>query len=88
MVSHYILLPGPPHEMEPMFTNEATPYLFGILGKQEVITSRVLKFYGIGEAELEFRIQDILGKANKSISSTHLRLPERLRYVSLPKRVR
>lgn len=59
---HYILLPGPPHEMEPMFTNEATPYLLGVIGKQEVITSRVLNFYGIGEAELEFRIQDLLEK--------------------------
>lgn len=58
----YILLPGPPHEMEPMFENEAIPYLLGALGKKEVIVSRVLKFYGIGEAELEFRIQAILEK--------------------------
>jgi len=58
----YILLPGPPHEMEPMFTEEAIPYLLGVTGKQEVITSRVLKFYGIGEAELEHRIQLILEK--------------------------
>lgn len=56
----YILLPGPPHEMEPMFTDEAIPYLLGATGKKEVITSRVLKFYGIGEAELENRIQSIL----------------------------
>ncbi|HJF31801.1 MAG TPA: competence/damage-inducible protein A [Sporosarcina psychrophila] len=58
----YILLPGPPHEMEPMFTDEAIPYLLGAAGKKEVITSRVLKFYGIGEAELEHRIQHILEK--------------------------
>jgi nicotinamide-nucleotide amidase len=58
----YILLPGPPHEMEPMFTDEAIPYLLGATGKKEVITSRVLKFYGIGEAELENRIQSILEK--------------------------
>ncbi|MBE1553394.1 competence/damage-inducible protein A [Sporosarcina limicola] len=56
----YVLLPGPPHEMEPMFIDEAIPYLLGVLGKIEVITSRVLKFYGIGEAELEYRIQPIL----------------------------
>ena len=59
---HYILLPGPPHEMQPMFVNEAIPYLLSASGKQEVITSRVLKFYGIGEAELEHRIQSILEK--------------------------
>ncbi|WP_438317793.1 competence/damage-inducible protein A [Sporosarcina sp. FA9] len=67
--THYILLPGPPHEMEPMFTNEATPYLFSVIGKQELIKSRILKFYGIGEAELEFRIQDLLEKqANPTIA--------------------
>jgi len=58
----YILLPGPPHEMEPMFTDEAIPYLLGVTGKHDVITSRVLKFYGIGEAELEHRIQPVLDK--------------------------
>ncbi|MDN4607397.1 competence/damage-inducible protein A [Sporosarcina highlanderae] len=56
----YILLPGPPHELEPMFEKEAIPYLLGALGKQEVIVSRVLKFYGVGEAELEDRVQGIL----------------------------
>lgn len=57
---HYILLPGPPHEMQPMFVDEAIPYLLMQTGKQEIITSQVLKFYGIGEAELEYRIQPIL----------------------------
>ena len=56
------LLPGPPHEMGPMFEKEALPYLLGTSGKREVIVSRVLKFYGIGEAELEFRVQSILEK--------------------------
>lgn len=58
----YILLPGPPHEMGPMFEKEALPYLLGTSGKREVIVSRVLKFYGIGEAELEFRVQSIIEK--------------------------
>jgi len=57
---YYILLPGPPHELKPMFENEVTPLLMGVNGKEEVIISRVLKFYGIGEAELEDRIQSIL----------------------------
>ncbi|WP_432359228.1 competence/damage-inducible protein A [Sporosarcina sp. UB5] len=58
----YVLLPGPPHEMEPMFEKEAIPYLLGTIGKREVIVSRELKFYGIGEAELEYRVQSILEK--------------------------
>lgn len=58
----YLLLPGPPHEMKPMFEKEAIPFLLGVLGTNDVIASRVLKFYGIGEAELEDRVQTILDK--------------------------
>ncbi|WP_248511809.1 CinA family nicotinamide mononucleotide deamidase-related protein, partial [Sporosarcina sp. NCCP-2222] len=58
----YLLLPGPPHEMKPMFEKEAIPFLLGALGTNDVIASRVLKFYGIGEAELEDRVQTIIDK--------------------------
>lgn len=58
----YMLLPGPPHEMEPMFQFEAKPKLIRLLNKEDVIMSHVLRFYGIGEAELEDRLQDILDK--------------------------
>ncbi|GKV64125.1 MULTISPECIES: competence/damage-inducible protein A [unclassified Sporosarcina] len=58
----YILLPGPPHELEPMFENEAIPYLMGVYGKQDIISSKVLKLQGIGESELEVRIQSLLEK--------------------------
>ncbi|MFC4712419.1 competence/damage-inducible protein A [Planococcus dechangensis] len=58
----YMLLPGPPHEMEPMFQFEAKPKLIRLLNKEDVILSHVLRFYGIGEAELEDRLQDILDK--------------------------
>lgn len=56
----YMLLPGPPHEMEPMFRDEAIPYLQRISGSQEIIVSTVVKFFGIGEAELENKVQDLL----------------------------
>jgi nicotinamide-nucleotide amidase len=56
----YILLPGPPKELEPMFQFEAKPLLARRLGHSAVIESHVLRFYGIGEAELEVRIADIL----------------------------
>lgn len=56
----YILLPGPPKEMEPMFQLEAKPVLARWLNQGEVIISHVLRFYGIGEAELETRILDLL----------------------------
>ncbi|KGR73963.1 competence/damage-inducible protein A [Ureibacillus sinduriensis] len=56
----YILLPGPPKELEPMFQFEAKPKLAALLNVGRVIQSHVLRFYGIGEAELEVRIQNIL----------------------------
>ena len=56
----YILLPGPPKEMEPMFQLEAKPLLASTLNHGEIIISHVLRFYGIGEAELETKIMDLL----------------------------
>lgn len=56
----YMLLPGPPHEMEPMFRDEGIPYLQRLSGSKEIIVSTVVKFFGIGEAELEHKVQDLL----------------------------
>lgn len=56
----YMLLPGPPKEMEPMFQFEAKPMLQKLLHKETVIMSHVIRFYGIGEAELETEVQDLL----------------------------
>lgn len=56
----YILLPGPPHEIEPMFQFEAKPKLIRMLNKENVIISHVLRFYGIGEAALEDLLDNIL----------------------------
>ncbi|MEB2298045.1 competence/damage-inducible protein A [Lysinibacillus xylanilyticus] len=56
----YMLLPGPPKELEPMFQFEAKPKLGAMLNAGGVILSHVMRFYGIGEAELEVRVQDIL----------------------------
>ena len=59
---YYMLLPGPPKELEPMFQFEAKPKLAALLHDGGVIVSHVLRFYGIGEAELEVRVQHILEK--------------------------
>ena len=56
----YILLPGPPKEMEPMFQFEAKPILTKLLHNESIIKSHVIRFYGIGEAELETEVQDLL----------------------------
>lgn len=56
----YMLLPGPPREMQPMFINYGKPALLDVLEKVEKIESRVLRFFGIGESALETEIEDLL----------------------------
>ncbi|MFS1518452.1 competence/damage-inducible protein A [Bacillus sp. SCS-151] len=58
----YMLLPGPPMEMQPMFLKYGTEYLNNLLGVRERIISRVLRFFGIGESKLETEIEDLIDK--------------------------
>lgn len=56
----YMLLPGPPSEMEPMFLKYGQEAIAGMFGRQSKIESRVLRFFGIGEAALEAKIEDLI----------------------------
>ncbi|GAA0332374.1 competence/damage-inducible protein A [Bacillus carboniphilus] len=58
--THVILLPGPPKEMQPMFESYVQPTLMRIAGKSMSIHSRVLRFFGIGEAQLETVVSDLI----------------------------
>jgi nicotinamide-nucleotide amidase len=65
----YMLLPGPPKEMEPMFLNYGCQALSGINGSNEQIFSRVLRYFGIGEAALETEILDLIdNQSNPTIA--------------------
>ena len=48
----YLLLPGPPSEMKPMFLEEAVPLLKKYLPQTVSLYSRVMRFFGIGESQL------------------------------------
>ena len=74
-----ILLPGPPHEMEPMFTNYVSPYL--MQQKGEALVSKTLKIIGIGESVVENKLLDLIeSQTNPTIApyaklgEVHLRL--------------
>lgn len=56
----HILMPGPPSEMRPMHQDYTVPYLLRLMDRVERIDSRVLRFYGIGESQLETDIEDLL----------------------------
>ncbi|PKG23099.1 competence/damage-inducible protein A [Niallia nealsonii] len=66
---HYMLLPGPPSEMQPMFATYGISALQEKLTNKEVILSRVLRFFGIGESLLETKIEDLIdAQANPTIA--------------------
>lgn len=58
----YLLLPGPPREMKPMLVDQVLPYLRDQKTENSSLHSRVMRFFGIGEADLESRIEDILSE--------------------------
>ncbi|MCP1639504.1 nicotinamide-nucleotide amidase [Streptococcus gallinaceus] len=53
----YILLPGPPSELKPMFTQSLQPIL---AEKGSQLYSRVLRFFGIGESQLVTVLEDMI----------------------------
>lgn len=57
----YIVLPGPPKEMKPMFEHQAKPWILKhVLTSEMPIFSRMLKFAGIGESALETKLLDLI----------------------------
>jgi len=65
----YLLFPGPPKELNPMFENYALPYLLSLSSDSQVVHSKVLRFYGIGESLLEEKLIDLIdGQSNPTIA--------------------
>ncbi|MCX7774084.1 MAG: competence/damage-inducible protein A, partial [Clostridia bacterium] len=55
-----IMFPGPPKEMIPMFEDTVYPYFEKRTG--QIIASKMVKVFGIGESEMEMRIIDLIQK--------------------------
>ncbi|RXZ77896.1 competence/damage-inducible protein A [Paenibacillaceae bacterium] len=58
--THYMLLPGPPRELQPMFKGPAKAWLRGKTGEELPLHSRQLRFAGIGESSLEAAVIDLI----------------------------
>ncbi len=60
----FFLLPGPPREMIPMFTEQVIPYLTakGLAGR-EIIHSKSVRICGLGESAVEAMVSDIIGSS-------------------------
>ncbi len=60
--THYLLLPGPPNELRPMFYKAVVPLLQERFEKEERLLSRVLRFYGIGESQIVTELADLIAQ--------------------------
>ncbi|MHB8772951.1 MAG: competence/damage-inducible protein A [Syntrophales bacterium] len=78
-----ITVPGVPHEMRYFMEHSVLPYLREKLGIREVIVSRVLKLFGIGESMVDERLKDLIEEgtnptigllAHTQIGEIHVRL--------------
>lgn len=58
----FVLLPGPPRELEPMFLQYVKPYLQA--RTKQTICSKIVHVVGIGEPELENKLGDMLETDN------------------------
>ena len=69
-----ILLPGPPHELEPMFMDYAVPFL----RKKTDVTfvSRTLKIVGVGESQVETMLQDLIEAQENPTIAPYAKLTE------------
>lgn len=70
----FILLPGPPNELKPMFENEVKPYLKDKTGK--VIIEKTVKLSGIGESLVESELKDLIDKTDNPIIATYAKIGE------------
>jgi len=61
-----ILLPGPPRELLPMFSEMVEPYLKARSGF--VMAERMVRLFGIGESSVGDMIRDLMESANPSVA--------------------
>jgi len=60
--SWLILLPGPPRELRPMFTESVVPLLLQVMPPANKLVCRILRTTGLGESFVEEKIADPLQK--------------------------
>ena len=70
----YILLPGPPIELESMFDSQIMPYLQS-LGAGSIF-SRTVKIVGVGESKAETMIKDLIDSQDNPTIATYAKTAE------------
>lgn len=69
-----ILLPGPPNELKPLFTEQVFPYLQS--RQPEVIRSQMVKICGYGESQVEDKLIDLINTQTNPTIATYAKTAE------------
>ena len=69
-----VLLPGPPNELKPMFTDHVEPYFRNML--PGTILSKTVKICGIGESSVEKQIEDLIDAQSNPTIATYAKTGE------------
>lgn len=65
-----VMLPGPPNEMEPMFTESVMPYFLSKSeGKISSLSLRIMGVDGMGESKVESEIADLTLSLNPTVAT-------------------
>jgi nicotinamide-nucleotide amidase len=72
----FLLLPGPPSELKPMFIHQAMPLLQKHYFKHHLLQSKVLRFYGIGESLLAAKLADLIEQQLNPTLATYVKQNE------------
>ncbi len=70
----YIMLPGPPNELIPMFEAKIAPYLAKT--NPEVICSKTVKICGVGESMAETMVKDLIDTQTNPTIATYAKTGE------------
>jgi nicotinamide-nucleotide amidase len=55
-----VMLPGPPRELRPMFTNQVLPLLEKLFPKPPAFACKILKTTGVGESVVEEKVEPLI----------------------------
>ncbi|MFC7441533.1 competence/damage-inducible protein A [Laceyella putida] len=67
----YVLLPGPPRELIPMFEQQVRPFILATFSGGQAMVSEALSFFGIGESLLEETCKDLIQAYDNPIIATY-----------------
>ncbi len=70
----FVLLPGPPVELQTMFEESVVPYLQGLTGA--TIRSRTVKMSGVSESKVETMIKDLIDAQTNPTIATYAKTGE------------